>query len=308
MTISECGELERRAASTGLLRDILVLGKARICVMAMLTGYAAIAVEAGRLAVSSSVLWCLLALFSMGMGANTLNQILERERDGRMHRTRGKRPLPSGRMSVGTACGLGGAFLLGSLAILWFVHASIWAVVLAVFMVLYYGFFYTLILKPRTYLNIVIGGVPGAMGPPIAWAALSDQFSWTPVWMFVIIFLWTPPHVWALAIHLKDDYARAGIPMLPVVKGVEETTRQVFLYTLVMFTGTLIIALTCEGFRGSWIFLGTSTSLGACFLVMAWKLWKSRPRPHSLRLFYFSLVHIGGLFLAMIADVLVNSR
>ena len=307
MTLSECGQLERRAEGASLLRDILVLGKARICLMAILTGYAAIAMEAGRLPVSGAVCACLLALFCMGMGANTLNQIFERGRDARMLRTRNKRPLPSGRMSVGVACGLAAGFLLSSLGILWFVHGSIWAVALAVFTVLYYGFFYTLVLKPRTYLSIVIGGVPGAMGPPIAWAALSNQFSWTPVWLFLIIFLWTPPHVWALAIHLKDDYARAGIPMLPVVKGVEETTRQVFLYSLVMFAGTLLIALTCQDFQGSWVFLSTSTLLGIWFLGMAWRLWKARPRPRSLRLFYFSLVHIGGLFLALIADVLVNA-
>jgi len=307
VSISDCSPLERPADGAGLLRDILVLGKARICLMAVLTGFAAIAIESGRVVVDLPVIFCLLALFCMGMGANTLNQILERERDARMQRTCHKRPLPSGRMSVATASYLAASFLLCSVAILWFVHASPWAVALAVFTVLYYSCFYTLLLKPRTYLSIVIGGVPGAMGPPIAWAALSDRFSWTPVWMFLIIFLWTPPHVWALTIHLKEDYARAGIPMLPVVKGVQETARQVFLYAVVMVAGILAIALLSEDFQRSVIFLWTSTALGIWFLVLAFRLWRSEPRPPSLRLFHFSLVHIGGIFLALVADVLVNA-
>ena len=304
---SHCGTLRRDMAGVGLIRDIMVLGKARICLMAALTGYAAITLQAGNLGMTPLTVTCLTAMFLMGMGANTLNQILERKSDARMHRTRNKRPLPSGRMSVHTASALAATEILGSLAILWFVHHSPWAVTFATLTVLYYSFFYTLILKPRTYLSIVVGGVPGAMGPPIAWAAMGNEFSWAPFWMFLVVFLWTPPHVWALAIHLKDDYARAGTPMLPVVKGVEETTRQIFRYSVVMFAGTLLLPVVCEDFSRAWIYLSTAIVLGLIFLAMAWKLWKDRPRPNSLRLFRYTLVYIAGLFLAMIGDVVAGS-
>lgn len=284
------------------LSDVMVLGKARISVVAMFTGYAAIAVEGSNATEWLSVSLCLLALFLLGLCANTLNQIVEKDKDANMERTRDKRPLPSGRMSVRTALLVAAAEMIGMTAILGIYHQSWLAVALALFTVLYYSVFYTMYLKPRHYLNIVIGGVPGSMGPLIAWAAMTNEVSWAAFLMFAIIFLWTPPHVWALAIRLKEDYARAGIPMLPVVKGIDETTRQIFIYTLIMVTGTLLLPFLSSAFRYSYVYILLAVVLGLVFAVWAWLLWKRRPRMESMPLFHYSIVYISCLFLALVID------
>lgn len=297
---------ELPAERISILKDILVLGKARICGLAVFTGYAAIAVHGEYIFDWVIVSSCVVAMFLIGMGANTLNQIIEKDKDAAMFRTRNKRPLPSGRLSLRMAWVIAIAEISISLALLAWVHNSWLAVALAAFTVLYYSFFYTVILKPRHYLNIVIGGVPGAMGPLIAWAAVANELSWEAFWMFMIIFLWTPPHVWALAIHLKDDYARAGVPMLPVVKGVEETCKQIFLYSIVMVAGTISLPFISEAFAESWVYFGSSVVLGLIFLIWSWRIWKHRPRPHTMPLFFFSILYVGLIFLAMIVDVLIQ--
>lgn len=289
-----------------IVRDLLVLTKYRITVMALFTGYAAIAVE-GSAAFDWPRVWpCLVALFLIGGSANTLNQVFEKDKDARMNRTKSRRPLPAGRISVGQAWVFAVVQLAAAIAILLGVYASWLATALAVFTVLYYSFFYTLYLKPKHYLNIVIGGVPGSMGPLIAWAAITNRLDAAPFAMFALIFLWTPPHVWALAIKLKEDYARAGIPMLPVVKGIDETTRQIFWYTVVMVLGSLLLPLlTTEG-PGAWVagpfYLALASILGVVFLAWAWILWRHRPVMPTMPLFRFSIIYIGVLFLAMVLD------
>jgi len=289
-----------------LLRDLLILTKYRITVMALFTGYAAIAVE-GSATFDWSRIWpCLLALFLVGGAANTLNQVFEKDKDARMNRTKSRRPLPAGRITVTQAVWFALLQLGACIAILLGMYGSWLAVGLAVFTVIYYSFFYTLWLKPRHYLNIVIGGVPGAMGPLIAWAAITDRLDAAPLAMFALIFLWTPPHVWALAIKLKEDYARAGIPMLPVVKGVDETTRQIFWYTVIMVAGSLVLPLMTASSGSPWTmgpyYLILASVLGGVFLVWAFVLWRHRPIMATMPLFRFSIVYIGVLFLAMVLD------
>jgi protoheme IX farnesyltransferase len=280
----------------------MILGKARISVVAMFTGYAAIAVEGSNSTHWETVCMCLLALFLLGLGANTLNQIVEKDKDASMERTKNKRPLPSGRMSARTALLVAAAEVFGMTAILALYHQSWLAVALALFTIFYYSVFYTMYLKPKHYLNIVIGGVPGSMGPLIAWAAMTNEVSWAAFLMFAIIFLWTPPHVWALAIKLKEDYAKAGIPMLPVVKGIDETTRQIFIYTLVMVAGSLLLPFLSSVFRYSYLYILFAVVLGLVFAVWAWLLWKRRPRMESMPLFHYSIVYISCLFLALVID------
>jgi heme o synthase len=290
----------------GFLRDLLILTKYRITGMAIFTGYAAIAVQ-GEHATDWNFIWpCLLALFFTGGSANTINQILEKDKDAVMNRTKSRRPLPSGRIGTGTALAFAIVQLAAALLILVLLYGSWLAAGLSLFTVIYYSFFYTLYLKPRHYLNIVIGGVPGAMGPLIAWAAMTDAFATAPVVMFALIFLWTPPHVWALAIKLKDDYARAGIPMLPVVKGVDETTRQIFIYTVVLVAGTLLLpvasSLISPSFAHSPIYTALALLLGAVFLLWTALLWKRRPVMPTMPLFRFSIIYIGALFLGFVLD------
>jgi len=284
-------------------RDLLILTKYRITGMALFTGYAAIAVQ-GTHATDWAYIWpCLLALFLTGGCANTLNQIFEKDKDAVMDRTKARRPLPSGRIGVRAALVFAIAQLVIALAILIGFYASWLAAGLALFTVVYYSFFYTLWLKPRHYLNIVIGGVPGAMGPLIAWAAMTGTLAVEPLVMFLIIFLWTPPHVWALAIRLKDDYARAGIPMLPVVKGVDETTRQIFIYTIVLVLGTLFLPyISSSLFARGPIYTALAFGLGAVWLVWTAALWLHRPVMPTMPLFRFSIVYIGALFLGLVID------
>ncbi len=288
-----------------VILDLLILTKYRITAVAMFTGYAAIAVE-GRFATDWGHIWpCLLALFLTGGAANTLNQIFELKKDALMNRTKARRPLPAGRISVTQAYVFAIVQALAAQALLWFAYDSLLAVSLSLFTIIYYSFFYTLYLKPLHYLNIVIGGVPGAMGPLIGWAAVTGTIEAVPLVMFLIIFLWTPPHVWALAIKLREDYARAGIPMLPVVKGVDETTRQIFWYTLLMVLGTIFLPMVTNLWP-IWskapIYTALALGLGSVFLGWSWLLWQRRPMMPTMPLFRFSIIYISALFLGLIVD------
>jgi heme o synthase len=288
----------------GVIYDLLILTKYRITVVALFTGYAAIVVQ-GDHAWNWPYVWpCLLALFALGGAANTLNQLFELRKDAVMNRTKARRPLPAGRITPAQAVTFAVIQFVFAQGIFVGFYQSWLAAALTGLTILYYSWFYTLYLKPRHYLNIVIGGVPGAMGPLIAWAAITDRIDLAPVAMFVVIFLWTPPHVWALAIKLKDDYERAGIPMLPVVKGVDETTRQIFIYTVVMVAGTLAVPVLVPAFENSPIYTTLSLVLGAIFLVWTALLWRHRPVMPTMPLFRFSIVYIAALFIGMVCDAL----
>ena len=296
---------KRTWSLVGFFWDLLILTKYRITAVAMFTGYTAIAVH-GPYAADWGHIWpCLLSLFLTGGAANTLNQIFELKKDAVMNRTKSRRPLPDGRVTVTQAVVFAVVQAVVAQALLVWAYASWLAVGLSIFTIIYYSFFYTLWLKPRHYLNIVIGGVPGAMGPLIAWAAVSGTLTWEPWVMFLIIFLWTPPHVWALAIKLKEDYARAGIPMLPVVKGVDETTRQIFWYTVVMVIGTLLLPMVTNLWP-IWVkapvYTALAVVLGLVFLIWSWLLWQRRPVMATMPLFRFSIVYISALFIGLIVD------
>jgi len=289
-------------ASFGM--DLLRLAKFRITLVAVFTGYAAVAVH-GTYATDIGYLWPLIiALFTTGASANALNQLFEREKDATMSRTRQRRPLPAGRIGVVTAvtfslCMIGIAVFLE----LWFYNSWL-AVICSLVTVIYYAFIYTLWLKPRYWIATVIGGVPGAMGPMIAWAAIDNALPLAPWALFTLIFLWTPPHVWALAIRLKDDYARAGIPMLPVVRGIDATTKQMLIYGVILVLFTVALPLL-PAFSRSWIYLALACLLGAVFLVWCVLVHVRRPVPPTMPLFRFTIIHLSLLFLALIVDAFV---
>ena len=291
-----------------VMSDLLILTKYRITMVALFTGYTAIVVQ-GDHATDWAFVWpCLLALFALGGAANTLNQLFELKKDAVMNRTKARRPLPAGRITPAQATVFAIIQFVFAEAVFLGFYQSWLAALLTVLTVLYYSWFYTLYLKPKHYLNIVIGGVPGAMGPLIAWAAVTGTIELAPLAMFAVIFLWTPPHVWALAIKLKDDYARAGIPMLPVVKGVDETTRQIFIYTVVMVVGTLLVPVLVPAFEHSPLYTALSLVLGAVFLVWTALLWKHRPVMPTMPLFRFSIIYIAALFIGMLVDALTLSH
>ena len=163
-----------------------------------------------------------------------------------------------------------------------------------------YVFVYTLWLKRSTPQNIVIGGAAGAVPPLVAWAAVTGGLTGTPLYLFAIIFFWTPPHFWALSLLMKDEYARAGVPMLPVVRGERETRRQILLYTVLLYAVSQLPF--CAGAFGV-TYLVASVLLGAAFIYGAVRLTRHPDRRNALRLYLFSLAYLAALFAAMVADV-----
>jgi protoheme IX farnesyltransferase len=252
---------------------------------------------AGTPSVGTVLLTCLGGALSAG-GAGAINHYLDRDIDALMTRTR-DRPIPSGRVSPGAALVFGIGLGVLSFALL-AMTVNLLAASLALSGLLGYVFVYTIWLKRRTVQNIVIGGAAGAVPPLVAWAATTGGLSWNAVYLFAIVFYWTPPHFWSLSLLMKEEYARAGVPMLPVVKGERETRRQILLYTLLLYAVTQLPF--CAGaFDG--IYLAASIVLGGLFISGAVLLRRRADRPSALRLYLFSLAYLALLFGAMVADV-----
>ena len=238
-------------------------------------------------------------------GAGAINHYIERDIDARMSRT-SRRPLPSGGSSRAPRCGSGSRS--GSLSFALFALAvNMTAALLAMAGLLGYVFVYTMWLKPRTTQNIVIGGAAGAVPPLVGWAAATGGLDASAFYLFAIVFYWTPPHFWALALLIKDEYARTGIPMLPVVDGEAETRRQILLY------GWLLLAITAlpvvGGLFGA-IYAGAAAVLGIVFLWLCIRLYRRADRRSAAILFHYSLAYLALLFCAMAIDRVVypNAR
>jgi heme o synthase len=251
---------------------------------------------AGNPSLDLVVLTCLGGALSAG-GAGAINHYFDRDIDAMMSRTR-DRPIPSGRISPGAALAFG--ISLGALSfVLLASTVNVLAASLALSGLLGYVFVYTIWLKRRTVQNIVIGGAAGAVPPLVAWAATTGGLSWNAVYLFAIVFYWTPPHFWSLSLLMKDEYARANVPMLPVVKGEQETRRQILLYTLLLYAVSQLPF--CAGaFHG--IYLVSSIVLGAAFVGGAVLLRRRADRRTALHLYLFSLAYLALLFGAMVAD------
>jgi protoheme IX farnesyltransferase len=233
-------------------------------------------------------------------GAGAINHYIDRDRDARMARTRG-RPLVAGRIEP--LHGLVFGIALGALATIQLaVTVNVLSATLALTGLLGYVFVYTVWLKPLTPQNIVIGGAAGAVPPLVGWAAATGALAPEAFFPFGIVFLWTPPHFWALSLLIKDDYARTGVPMLPVVKGEAATRRQILAYTLVLVAFTLLPVAT--GFLGA-IYAAAALILGAGFTVLALGLLRHPTRPAALRLYLSSLAYLALLFCAMAVDRVV---
>jgi protoheme IX farnesyltransferase len=294
-------ELTSPAALPADWRDFLALTKPRVMSLVVFSGLCGLLVAPVQLplVLSFTAILCI----ALGAGAcGALNQWYEVEVDAKMRRT-AKRPLPAGRMDRQSALhfgvGLGGfSVLLMGLATNWLAAA-----LLAV-SILFYVLVYTVWLKPRTAQNIVIGGAAGAFPPLIGWVAATGHFAALPLLLFTIIFLWTPPHFWALSLFVRTDYAAAGIPMLPVVAGVESTRRQVFLYTLPMAAAT--VAPWPLGLAGP-LYGACAAVLSFVFLVLAARVAANRATEPSAmdaekHLFAYSVFYLFALFAVLVAD------
>jgi heme o synthase len=233
-------------------------------------------------------------------GAGAINHFIERDIDARMSRT-SRRPLPSGRVEPRHALWFGIALGLISFA-LFALAVNMTAAWLAMAGLLGYVFVYTMWLKPRTTQNIVIGGAAGAMPPLVGWAAAAGSLDPSAFYLFAIVFYWTPPHFWALALLIKDDYARTGIPMLPVVDGEPETRRQILLY------GWLLLAITvlpvAGGLFGA-VYAISALVLDTLFLYLCVRLYRRADRRSAAILFHYSLLYLALLFCAMAVDRVV---
>jgi protoheme IX farnesyltransferase len=233
-------------------------------------------------------------------GAGAINHFIERDIDARMSRT-SRRPLPSGRVQPRQALWFGITLGVVSFA-LFAVAVNMTAAWLAMAGLLGYVFVYTLWLKPRTTQNIVIGGAAGAVPPLVGWAAAAGSLEPSAFYLFAIVFYWTPPHFWALALLIKDEYARTGIPMLPVVDGDAETRRQILLY------GWLLLAITALPLAGGLfgaVYAIAALVLGALFLYLCVRLHRRADRRSAALLFHYSLLYLALLFCAMAVDRVV---
>jgi protoheme IX farnesyltransferase len=249
-------------------------------------------------------IWLVLATLLGGSiaagSANAINCYLDRDIDEIMRRTR-TRPLPAHQMEPMSALAFG--FVLGAISFFFLsVMVNVLAASLALSAIAFYVFVYTMWLKRSSVQNIVVGGAAGAVPALVGWAAVTGTVG-PPAWiLFAIVFVWTPPHFWALAMRYSGDYAAAGIPMLPVVRGAEETRRQILLYSLVLFgTSLLLVPVASMGA----IYAVAAITLGGWFVWRALRLWRGGSPAESMRLFKFSIVYLGLLFAAVAVDALV---
>jgi len=235
-------------------------------------------------------------------GANAINMFVDRDIDRLMERTR-NRPLVTGVMSPAAA--LTFAIGLEIVAFVWlWGFVNLLSAVLAVAACLFYVFVYTLWLKRTSKSNIVIGGAAGAVPVLIGWSAVTNSLAWPPVILFAVIFVWTPPHFWALAIRYRDDYAKAGVPMLPVVANMRTVAVRIIAYTVVLWALTLVFSPVAG--MGA-VYLVAATALGAVFLWLSIRVLRQPTPATAMRLFGYSITYITVLFAAMAIDELVRS-
>jgi protoheme IX farnesyltransferase len=279
-----------------LVGDYFTLTKPRVQLLLLLTTVCTMEV-AGSPSLGLILLTLLGGALSAG-GAGAINHWYDRDIDLLMART-ANRPVPAGRISPRAA------LIFGiSLGVLSFAELSLTVNVLAASLALSgflgYVFVYTLWLKRATPQNIVIGGAAGAVPPLVGWAAVTGSFGPAALYLFAIVFYWTPPHFWALSLLMKDEYAKVGVPMLPVVRGEDETRRQITLYSV------LLVAITFLPFAGrlfDGLYALAAGVLGAIFLTFAIRLQRRPDRRAALRLYLYSLLYLALLFGAMVADV-----
>jgi heme o synthase len=277
--------------------DYIALMKPRVMSLVVFTALVGLVVAPGHLhpVIDFAALLCI----AVGAGAaGTLNMCYDADIDARMART-AVRPIPRGRITRGEAAGFGLTLAVFSVVTLGLLVNWVAAALLA-FTISFYVVIYTIWLKRSTPQNIVIGGAAGALPPVIGWAAATGSIAPEPILLFLIIFFWTPPHFWALSLYRADDYARAGIPMLPVVAGAKETRRQILLYTLLL--APLGVAPWLLGYAGA-LYGIVAVALGAAMIILALRV-RGEERGHaaSRQMFAFSILYLFLLFAGMLVD------
>jgi protoheme IX farnesyltransferase len=282
-------------------KDFIILTKPIIVALLLATTLAGLVMGRGGPPPLSLTCWTLLGGALAAGGSSALNQYIDRELDRKMQRT-SQRPLAAGRLTPAEGLAFGLALCIAS----YFVLAclvNLLAAVLSLAGIFYYVLLYSVLLKKATVQNIVIGGGAGAIPPLVGWAAAAGHLGLAPLILFVIIFIWTPPHFWALAIVRKKDYARAGVPMLPVVRGEEETRRQILIYTVLLVSVSLLLPLV--GLAGAFYF-AAAAALGAGLLYAAWRLWRVAGNKPAYQMYRWSSMYLLFIFAALVIDTLVK--
>ena len=279
-------------------RDYYELTKPRVVMLIVFTAVVGMFLAVPGWPGASAMLFGTIGIGMAASAAAVFNHVLDARIDIHMLRTRG-RPLPEGRVSESNALAFASAICVLSMIVLWFLVNPLTAV-LTFGSLIGYAVIYTVYLKRATPQNIVIGGAAGAAPPVLGWAAVSGEITSSALLLFLIIFVWTPPHFWALAIARKDEYAKVGIPMLPVTHGESYTRLHILLYTILLVVITVIPYLT--GMSGL-IYLLTALSLGAVFLNYAVRMLRDRDDVElPMRTFKFSITYLAILFAALLVD------
>ena len=281
------------------VKDFVALLKPRVMSLVVFTGFAGMMVAPGSIHPFIAAIAILCTAIATG-ASGAINMWFERDLDAKMERTK-NRPLPGGRMAPEAAltfgCVLaGGSVMVMGLGVNW-AAAALLALAIG-----FYVFVYTIWLKRRTPQNIVIGGAAGAFPPMIGWAAVTGDVSLGGIALFALIFMWTPPHFWALALYKCDDYQKAGVPMLPVVSGVAETKKQILLYTVLLLPVSLIPWWVGTA---SAVWGALAAAFGLAFIGFAVKVWFDETDRAPRQMFRFSLLYLSVLFAALIVDSLV---
>lgn len=296
---------ERREAAaaqsrSGLLKDFLALTKPIVVALLLVTTFAGMVVGGEAWPPLRLVFWTLLGGFMAAGGSGAINQYIDRFDDVKMQRT-ARRPIPAGRLTPGEGLAFGVAMALGSFYLI-VATVNFLAALLTLAGILYYVLLYSIILKKVTVQNIVIGGGAGAIPPLVGWAAVTGHLNIPSLFMFAVVFMWTPPHFWALALVRRKDYARAGVPMLPVIKGEKETRWQILLYTVELVVLTLLLPLF--GLGGG-IYLLAAAVLGGGLLYSAWRVWKGTGNKVAWQMYRHSSMYLAFLFVALMVDALL---
>ena len=290
-----------RRAPTSVFGGYIVLMKLRVVELLLIT-----TVPTMVLAEQGWPSWGLVAVTLLGGtlaagGANAINMVIDRDIDALMDRTK-TRPFVTGLISPRDAMIFALALQVAAFTVLW-VGANLWAAVLALSATLFYVFVYSLWLKRTSKQNIVIGGAAGAVPVLVGWAAVQNSLAWEPFILFIAIFLWTPPHFWALAIRHADEYKAAGVPMMPSVATMKQTVRQMFIYTVLLTATTLILGPVANlGLT----YMISAVILGLGFIASTVDLSRNPTASRAMRVFGFSITYVTVLFSAMAVDVFVK--
>ncbi len=283
------------------MKDFVTLTKPIIVLLLLVTTFAGMVAGAKAWPSLSIVFWTLLGGALAAGGSGALNQYIDRDLDKNMQRT-AKRPLSAGRMTPAEGLSFGLALCILSFYLLTS-FVNLLAALLSLLGIIYYVVLYSVLLKKATVQNIVIGGGAGAIPPMVGWAAATGRLDVPALFLFAIIFMWTPPHFWALALVREKDYARAGVPMLPVVRGEKETRKQVLIYTLELVVVTLLLPL----FKmAGGIYLISALALGFGLIYAAWRVYRIEGNKVAWQMYRYSSMYLALLFLALVVDALVK--